>query len=69
MKTEFEHKYEIGDHVWMMLADKPYETSVNGLKFAKYQKSISIKYNLANGQCDVDVVRLFPSKEELIKSL
>ena len=69
MKIEFEHKYGIGDTVWIMRYNMPQKTEVDRLLFQKGANTYSVRYNLLCGENDVDVTRLFPTKEELLKSL
>lgn len=63
-------KYNEGDNVWLMLNNKPHQTSVKYINATVYNDKIDIRYGLSHdehGQYVEDSV--FTSKEDLVKSL
>lgn len=68
-----ETKYNIGDEVWMMLFGKPEEFVITGIEYTHHRKFIGCKYYIKSTDCEYEVAipegLLFPTKEELLKSL
>lgn len=68
-----ETKYNIGDEVWMMLFDKPEEFVITGIEYTHHRVYTGCKYYIKSTDCDYEVAilekLLFPTKEELLKSL
>ena len=68
-----ETKYNIGDEVWVNVLDEPCNFIVKGIRFVcdRFHKRI-IYFLLEEGECVLiflDEKELFPTKEELLKSL
>jgi hypothetical protein len=68
-----ETKYNIGDEVWANVLDKPYNFMVKGIKFVCDGFYKRITYTLLEEGEDIfiflDEEELYPTKEELLKSL
>lgn len=66
-----ETKYNIGDEVWVLLGNRPFEVKITDIYyFAKERKAT---YYCSNIEFAFDTAlyeeMLFPTKEELLKSL
>lgn len=77
---KIETKYDIGDEVWVMKDNRPQEFEVNGISVecldGMYNSCIhsgieSVKYDLGKRMNPMiySEIYLFPTKEELLKSL
>lgn len=68
-----ETKYNIGDEVWMTLFDKPKKFVVKGVEYVYHTIFIGCYYYIKSEDCQYEVripeSELFPTKEELLKSL
>lgn len=69
-----ETKYNIGDEVWVEFFMKPTRMVVESIEFRKDENTESIWYFVVNindrRECyDANESELFPTKEELLKSL
>ena len=68
-----ETKYNIGDEVWANVLNEPYNFIVKGIKFVCDRFHKRITYTLLEEGGDtliyLDENELFPTKEELLKSL
>ena len=73
-----ETKYNIGDEVWLMWYNKPIQTQVKQVKTLtkevskfciKTFKETTIEYIIEMDSALMSEDRLFPTKEELLKSL
>lgn len=67
MKKKTSNKFNIGDKVWFMSSNVAREDIVKLIKVAGYNESI-IEYGFGTGE-SVKESCIFPSKEELLKSL
>jgi hypothetical protein len=70
---KIETKYNIGDKVWVYVLDEPYEVVIQGIEYTNYKTSKHIlyyvtdyEYDFCNKLCEDS---LYPTKEELLKSL
>lgn len=61
---KIETKYEIGQEVWVMTMGNPYCTTITAIHIDKNGLSYNLRYLLAREE-----ERIFPTKEELLKSL
>lgn len=61
---KIETKYDIGQEVWVMTMGKPYCAKITAIHIDKNGLLYNIKYLLAKKEEE-----LFPTKEELLKSL
>lgn len=61
---EISTKYNIGDEVWVMSIGRPFCTKIISIRIDKYGLSYNLKYLTA-----VEEKQIFPTKEELLKSL
>ena len=59
-----ETKYELGQEVWVMAMGKPYCATITAIRIDKNGLLYNLKYLLAKKEEE-----LFPTKEELLKSL
>lgn len=69
-----ETKYNIGDEVWVEFFMKATRMIVKSIEFRKDEHTESASYFVVNINdrrecCDADECELFPTKEELLKSL
>lgn len=69
-----ETKYNIGDEVWVEFFMRPTRMVVESIEFRKDENTESIWYFVVNindrRECyDANESELFPTKEELLKSL
>lgn len=68
-----ETMYNIGDEVWMMLLDSPEEFVITGIEYTHHRIFIGCEYYIKSTDCEYEVKipeeLLFPTKEELLKSL
>ncbi len=69
-----ETKYNIGDEVWVEYYMKPTKMVVESLLFVKDAEIEKIMYSVVNPDdrrefYDADESEIFPTKEELLKSL
>ena len=68
-----ETKYNIGNEVWMMLLDSPEEFVITGIEYTHHRIFIGCKYYIKSTDCEYEVEipeeLLFPTKEELLKSM
>lgn len=69
-----ETRYNIGDEVWVEFFMRPTRMVVESIEFRKDENTESIWYFVVNiidrRECyDADESELFPTKEELLKSL
>lgn len=68
-----ETKYNLGDMVWLHLLGEPTEVMVIGLKYTISRTLIGCRYILKHNDYSFDLEAfesdLFPTKEELLKSL
>ena len=69
-----ETKYNIGDEVWVDFFMKPTRMIVKSIEFRKDENTESTSYFVVNIHdrrecCDANECELFPTKEELLKSL
>ena len=68
-----ETKYNIGDEVWVNVYDKPYSFIVKGIRLVcdKFRKRITYALLEEGGDTLIylDEKELYPTKEELLKSL
>lgn len=66
-------KYNIGDTVWMILLDTPEEFVITGIKYTHHRILVGCSYYIKSTDCEYEVeipeVLLYPTKEELLKSL
>lgn len=61
---KIETKYDIGQEVWVMTMGKPYCTTITAVHIDKNGLLYNLKYLLAKKE-----EQIFPTKEELLKSL
>lgn len=67
--TSFEHKLKIGDEAWVMCNNEPLKTEVKGIAVKYYNSEIpEITYVLTEVGSTHEIL-VFPTKEELLKSL
>ena len=68
---EIKTKYNIGDEVWWLDNNKVHQDYVKGIFFSMYGSTTdyTLYYKLNQQLRDFDEEILFPSKEELLKSL
>lgn len=68
-----ETRFNVGDEVWANVLDEPYNFIVKGIRFVCDRFHKRIVYTLLEEGGDVliylDEQELFPTKEELLKSL
>ena len=68
-----ETKYNIGDEVWMMLLNEPEQFVITGIEYTHHRIFVGCKYYIKSIDCEYEVKipedLLFPTKEELLKSL
>lgn len=68
-----ETKYNIGDKVWMLLINEPEEVTITGIEYTHHRIFVGCKYYIKSNDCEYEISipesLLFPSKEELLKSL
>ncbi len=68
-----ETRYNIGDKVWVYVLDEPYEVVIQGIEYTNYKTSKHILYYVSDDVYDfcnkLCEDALFPTKEELLKSL
>lgn len=67
-----ETKYNIGDEVWFILGNKARQGKILGITFTKVEYTlISYYYNIQVGPSHGFFIEsdLYPTKEELLKSL
>lgn len=69
-----ETKYNIGDKVWVEFFMEPIRMIVESIEFRKDKNTENICYFVVNINdrrdcCDANESDLFPTKEELLKSL
>ena len=66
-----ETKYNIGDKVWFTEENEPKSDVILSIEINVYKGECFIEYLLANDRCSygLDESTLFPTKEELLKSL
>lgn len=67
-----ETKYNIGDKVWAMVAGEPRKFRIGRIDTVNIGSHFSIEYYLQteeNNACVRKEYALFPTKEELLKSL
>lgn len=67
--TSFEHRLKLGDEAWVMCNNEPIKTEVKGIVVEYYNSEVpEITYVLTTvGSTQENLV--FPTKEELLKSL
>lgn len=67
--TSFEHRLKLGDEAWVMCNNEPLKTEVKGIAVEYYNSEVpEITYVLTTvGSTQENLV--FPTKEELLKSL
>lgn len=61
---KIETKFDIGQEVWVMTMNRPYCTKIIAIHIDENGLSYNLKYLLAKKEEE-----LFPTKEELLKSL
>ena len=61
---KIETKYDIGQEVWVMSMNKPHCTTIISIRIGKDELLYSLKYFLIKKEEEI-----FPTKEELLKSL
>ena len=65
---KIETKYDTGDEVWTLVANRPYKGIVLSFKVDVSLAGVSVHYII--GKCVLrSEQELFPTKEELLKSL
>ena len=61
---KIETKYDIGQEVWVMSMNRPYCAKITGIRIDIHGLFYNIEYILSKREEDI-----FPTKEELLKSL
>lgn len=66
-----ETKYNIGDEVWFFAEGEPCNMEILAISVEKYKDNCFIRYMLSDNGFPFELYEqdLFPTKEELIKSL
>ena len=59
-----ETKYDIGQEVWVMSMNRPHCAKITGIRIEKHGLFYNIEYLLSKRE-----EQIFPTKEELLKSL
>ena len=70
---KIETKYNIGNEVWMLLLNEPEQFVITGIEFTHHRIFVGCEYYIKSIDCEYEVKiseeLLFPTKEELLKSL
>ena len=65
---KIETKYDIGQEVWTLVANRPYKCKVLSFKVDVSLAGVNVHYIIGKGVLRSEQ-ELFPTKEELLKSL